>query len=92
MMLNDGVMFLDSIVLLDVEVLMIILEFFFMLNKCGEFVIIRFFILIVKGKINDLIVFKINGIDNLMNVKKGWNNLGFFFFIDKIVIIVEKMI
>lgn len=92
MILNDGVMFLDSIVLLDVEVLMIILEFFFMLNKCGEFVIIRFFILIVKGKINDLIVFKINGIDNLMNVNKGWNNLGFFFFIDKIVIIVEKMI
>lgn len=92
MMLNDGVMFLDSIVLLDVEVLMIILEFFFMLNKCGEFVIIRFFILIGKGNINDLIVFKINGIDNLMNVNKGWNNLGFFFFIDKIVIIVEKMI
>lgn len=92
MMLNDGVMFLDSIVLLDVVVLMIILEFFFMLNKCGEFVIIRFFILIVKGNINDLIVFKINGIDNLMNVNKGWNNLGFFFFIDKIVIIVEKMI
>lgn len=92
MMLNDGVMFLDSIVLLDVEVLMIILEFFFMLNKCGEFVIIRFFILIVKGNINDLIVFKINGIDNLMNENNGWNNLGFFFFIDKIVIIVEKMI